>query len=175
MIDQGKVKVVIASTFKLRQAAEAQSALKEKHIRGKVVLTVVEQQARTGIDDDARRLRAYQIWEDEGRPEGRDLAHWYRAGDLDAPGERPDYRRYSTGVAPAGSLVIKFYHSGDQIRGYVRKVADTAADDTIFPGEEMEPEAAFKLADSHKADSNEPVFVELVEGVEWNPAWGRLG
>ncbi|MFP3547200.1 zinc-binding dehydrogenase [Rhizobium sp. SIMBA_035] len=175
LIDEGKVKVVVASTFKLRQAAEAQSALGEKHIRGKVVLTVVEQQARTVIDDDARRLRAYQIWEDEGRPEGQDLAHWYMAGDLDAPEERPDYRRYSTGVTPAGSLVIKFYHSGDQIRGYVRKVADTAADDTIFPGEEMEPEAAFKLADSHKADRNEPVFVELVEGVEWNPAWGRLG
>ena len=175
MIDEGKVKVVVASTFELRQAAEAQSALGEKHIRGKVVLTVVEQQARTVIDDEARRLRAYQIWEDEGRPEGQDLAHWYRAGDLDAPEERPDYRRYSTGVAPAGSLVIKFYHSGDQIRGYVRKVADTAADDTIFPGEEMEPDAAFKLADSHKADSSDPVFVELVEGVEWNPAWGRLG
>ena len=175
LIDEGKVKVVVASTFELRQAAEAQSALGEKHIRGKVVLTVVEQQARTVIDDEARRLRAYQIWEDEGRPEGQDLAHWYRAGDLDAPEERPDYRRYSTGVAPAGSLVIKFYHSGDQIRGYVRKVADTAADDTIFPGEEMEPDAAFKLADSHKADSSDPVFVELVEGVEWNPAWGRLG
>jgi len=39
----------------------------------------------------------------------------------------------------------------------------------------MEPDAAFKLADSHKADGSEPVFVELVEGVEWNPAWGRFG
>jgi len=25
------------------------------------------------------RLMAYQIWEDEGRPEGRDLDHWLRA------------------------------------------------------------------------------------------------
>ncbi|MGZ2384665.1 hypothetical protein ACVIDN_006089 [Rhizobium brockwellii] len=175
MIDEGKVKVVVASTFELPQAAEAQSALGEKHIRGKVVLKVVEHQARTVIDDDARRLRAYQIWEDEGRPEGQDLAHWYRAGDAGATAERPDYGRYSSDVAPVGSLVIKFYHSGDQIRGYVRKVADTAADDTIFPGEEMEPDAAFKLADSHKGDSSETVFVELVEGVEWNPAWGRLG
>jgi len=58
LIDQGKVKVVVASTFELRQAAEAQSALGEKHIRGKVVLKVVEQQARTVTDDDARRLRA---------------------------------------------------------------------------------------------------------------------
>ncbi|MBY2910189.1 zinc-binding dehydrogenase [Rhizobium leguminosarum] len=175
LLDQGKVKVVVASTFELRQAAEAQSALKEKHIRGKVVLKVVEQQVRTVIDDDTRRLRAYRIWEDEGRPEGQDLAHWYRAGDVGATEERPDYRRYSSGVAPTGSLVIKFYHSADQIRGYVRKLADTDTDDTIFPGEEMEPEAAFKLADSHKTDSSELVFVELVEGVEWNPAWGRLG
>ncbi|MFK0335495.1 hypothetical protein ACIQUB_30750 [Rhizobium sp. NPDC090275] len=71
-------------------------------------------------------------------------------------------------------MVIKFYHSGDQIRGYVRKIADTDADDTIFPGEEMEPEAAFKLAASHRASSNEPIYVELVEGVEWNCEWGRL-
>ncbi|MGR9424327.1 zinc-binding dehydrogenase [Rhizobium leguminosarum] len=175
LIDQGKVKVVVASTFGLRRAAEAQSALKEKHIRGKVVLKVVEQQIRTVIDDDMRRLRAYQIWEDERRPEGQDLAHWYRAGDGGPTEERPDYRRYSSGVAPVGSLVIKFYHSGHQIRGYVRKVADKNAGDTIFPGEEMEPEAAFKLADSHKADSSEPIFIELVEGVEWDPGWGRLG
>jgi hypothetical protein len=25
------------------------------------------------------RLRAYQIWEAEGRPHGRDQAHWYQA------------------------------------------------------------------------------------------------
>lgn len=25
------------------------------------------------------RLMAYQIWEDEGRPEGRDLEHWLKA------------------------------------------------------------------------------------------------
>lgn len=174
LIDQGKVKVVVASTFGLRQAAEAQSALKDKHIRGKVVLKVVDQQSKPSIDEEARRRRAYQIWEDEGRPEGQDLAHWYRAGDADATAERADYRRYLPGIAQAGSLVIKFYHSGDQIRGYVRKIADTDADDTIFPGEEMEPDAAFKLAASHRADSNEPIFVELVEGVEWNAKRGRL-
>ncbi len=175
LIDQGKIRVAVASTFALRQAAEAQLALQERHIRGKVVLKVAEQQTRAIVDDDTRRLRAYQIWEDEGRPQGQDLAHWYRAGHTGATDEHPDYRRYRPGAAPTGSLVIKFYHSGDQVRGYVRKVADTDADDTIFPGEEMEPEAAFMLAASHKADSREPVFVELVEGVEWNSAWGRLG
>jgi NADPH:quinone reductase-like Zn-dependent oxidoreductase len=173
LIDQGKVKVVIDSTFGLRQVAEAQAALKEKHVRGKVVLKVIEQQ--NGLDQ-ARRLRAYKIWEGEGRPDGQDLAHWLRAGDDDASATGDaDYRQYAPDAVPVGSLVIKLYHSGDQIRGYVRKVADETADDTIFPGEEMEPEAAFNLAESHRRDSSEPIFVELVEDVEWNPAWGRLG
>jgi hypothetical protein len=127
-------------------------------------------------DEDTRRLRAYQIWESEGRPEGQDLAHWYRAGGGDAGGETAasHYLRYSPGAASPGSLVIKFYHSGDQIRGYVRKIAGRGEDDTIFPGEEMEPEAAFKLAESHNGDSGKPVFIELVESVEWNPSWGDL-
>jgi NADPH:quinone reductase-like Zn-dependent oxidoreductase len=42
LIDQGKVKVVVASTFQLREAAEAQAALKDKHLRGKVVLKIVD-------------------------------------------------------------------------------------------------------------------------------------
>ena len=31
--------------------------------------------------DEEIRLRAYQIWEEEGRPEGRDKAHWQQASD----------------------------------------------------------------------------------------------
>lgn len=129
------------------------------------------------IDEETRRLRAYQIWESEGRPEGRDLAHWYKAGeaDFDASHDRPPFLRYSPGAAPAGSLVIKFYHSGDQIRGYVRKIAEPGEDDAIFPGEEMEPDAAFKLANSHNGDSGRPIFIELVEGVPWDASWGELG
>jgi NADPH:quinone reductase-like Zn-dependent oxidoreductase len=42
LIDQGKVKVVVAGTFELREAAEAQAALKDKHLRGKVVLKIVD-------------------------------------------------------------------------------------------------------------------------------------
>lgn len=174
LIDQGKVKVVVADTFGLSQVAEAQSALNENHIRGKIVLRVVEQPATPTFNEEDRRLRAYRIWEDEGRPEGKDVEHWHRAGDADATARSVDYRRYRPGEVATGSLVIKFYHSGDQIRGYVRKTADTDTDDTIFPGEEMEPEAAFKLAAAHKAERDDPVFVELVEGVEWNSAWGRL-
>lgn len=33
-----------------------------------------------GAADEQRvRDRAYQLWEEEGRPEGRDREHWYRA------------------------------------------------------------------------------------------------
>jgi len=30
-------------------------------------------------NSDKRRERAYRIWEEEGRPEGRHLDHWQRA------------------------------------------------------------------------------------------------
>ncbi|HCL74320.1 DUF2934 domain-containing protein [Stutzerimonas nitrititolerans] len=30
-------------------------------------------------EDDRIRERAYQIWEDEGRPEGQQAEHWARA------------------------------------------------------------------------------------------------
>lgn len=128
------------------------------------------------IDEEEKRLRAYQIWESEGRPEGRDLAHWYQAadGEASATGQGAHYMPYPVGAASAGSLVIKFYHSGDQVRGYVRKIAETGQDDSIFPGEEMEPEAAFELAQSHNGGCGEPIFVELTEGVEWGPSWGVL-
>jgi hypothetical protein len=31
------------------------------------------------VPDEAIRMRSYQIWEREGRPEGRDVDHWLRA------------------------------------------------------------------------------------------------
>jgi hypothetical protein len=35
---------------------------------------------RQGIDLQARiRQRAYELWERDGRPEGRDRAHWHQA------------------------------------------------------------------------------------------------
>lgn len=85
------------------------------------------------------------------------------------------YYRYRGAEPPAGSLIIKFYHSGGQIRGYIRKVADPAEDDTIFPGEEMEPEDAFRMAENkNRGPDAPPIFVELSEGVQWDPAWGKL-
>jgi hypothetical protein len=36
---------------------------------------------QTSASDEQIRLRAYQIWEAEGRPEGRDEEHWHQASD----------------------------------------------------------------------------------------------
>ncbi len=58
------------------------------------------------------------------------------------------YYRYSGADPAPGALIITFYHSGDQIRGFIRKVAEPSEADMIFPGEEMEPEAAFRMAES---------------------------
>ncbi|AYG69872.1 MULTISPECIES: NADP-dependent oxidoreductase [unclassified Rhizobium] len=41
LVDSGKVKVRVDRTFELRQAAAAQKALQDEHIRGKVVLKVL--------------------------------------------------------------------------------------------------------------------------------------
>lgn len=83
------------------------------------------------------------------------------------------YRRYEANAPVPDALVVKLYTSGDAIRGYVRKIADRNEEDTIFPGEEMEPEAAFRLAATH-SQGQAPIYVELLEGVEWDPSWGML-
>lgn len=83
------------------------------------------------------------------------------------------YQTFQADVVVPDAIVVKLYASGDQIRGYVRKVADPAENDTIFPGEEMDPEAAFTLAVTH-SEGLAPIFVELTEGVQWNHAWGEL-
>jgi hypothetical protein len=35
--------------------------------------------AGKGVDEHRIRARAYLIWVDEGRPDGRELDHWLRA------------------------------------------------------------------------------------------------
>lgn len=83
------------------------------------------------------------------------------------------YKAFHSDTLVPNAIVIKLYTSGDQIRGYVRKIADPAENDTIFPGEEMEPEKAFQLAASH-SEGKAPIYIELLEGVKWNPVWGDL-
>lgn len=82
------------------------------------------------------------------------------------------YQRLPERPVP-GAMVVKLYHSGDAVRGYVRKVTDASEDDVTFPGEEMEAESAFRLAASH-SEASVPIYVEPVEDVEWDPSWGTL-
>ncbi|MBY5368150.1 hypothetical protein [Rhizobium leguminosarum] len=86
------------------------------------------------------------------------------------------FRRYRKGEAGVGSIVIKLYHSGDQIRGYIRKVTDPKQEkDTVFPSEELQVDDAFLMAENkHREAPDTPIFVELAEGIRWNPTWGSL-
>jgi hypothetical protein len=85
------------------------------------------------------------------------------------------YHRYSENAVAPGSIVVKFYHSGNQIRGFLRKVTAPGEDDIIFPGEEMESDDAFRAArNKMSGEIMRPIYVELSEGVNWNPAWGQL-
>jgi len=43
--------------------------------------------------EQAIRERAYAIWEEEGRPEGRDLEHWLQAETEIDSGDAPGVRR----------------------------------------------------------------------------------
>jgi hypothetical protein len=82
------------------------------------------------------------------------------------------YETFERGVTPAGSLVVRFYHSGDEVRAYIRELEDEETGDTIFPGEELEPKVAMRLAENKRQhDPALPIYIELTEGVEWDPAW----
>jgi hypothetical protein len=51
--------------------------------------------------DGAIRERAYAIWEEEGRPHGRDWEHWYRAmQEIAGPIAAPAARNGSAHAAP---------------------------------------------------------------------------
>ena len=84
------------------------------------------------------------------------------------------YRPFVRGRVPAGSIVVRLYLSGGEVRGFIRETAADEADETIFPSEEMEPEVAFRLAENKLATPGGPIFIELTDGVEWDANWGRL-
>ena len=47
-----------------------------------VIRRINQKETKTPITTDEEvRFRAYQIWDEEGRPEGRDKEHWQRASD----------------------------------------------------------------------------------------------
>lgn len=84
------------------------------------------------------------------------------------------YQSYHRGQAPVGSIVVKLYRSGDAVRGFLREVEDGDQDDTVINSEELEPEAALRLAENKaRNDPTKLVFIELAEGVQWNPLWDR--
>lgn len=46
----------------------------------------------TDHPDDKIRQRAYQLGEEQGRPEGKHAEHWQQATDESASGETPPHR-----------------------------------------------------------------------------------
>lgn len=85
------------------------------------------------------------------------------------------YQCYRRGETPVGSVVVKLYQVGNTVRGFVREIETLDEDGTAFPSDELEPEAALRLAEEHRQDKpSQPVFVELADGVQWNPNWGSV-
>lgn len=82
------------------------------------------------------------------------------------------YQTYHRGRAPIGSIAVKLYRSGDEVRAFLREVEGADEDDTIFPSEELEPDVALRLAENKRQnDPTKLVYIEMAEGVEWNPEW----
>jgi|SRR3954447_5282066 len=48
---------------------------------------------RAGDREERTRVRAYQLWEQNGRPEGRDADHWAQAENEDKNSEPTSWRR----------------------------------------------------------------------------------
>lgn len=85
------------------------------------------------------------------------------------------YQVYRRGEAPLGAIVVKFYRAGDAVRGFLREVQELDEDGTAFPSEELEPEVVLRLAENKRqGNPTQPIFIELAEGVEWNPGWGAI-
>jgi hypothetical protein len=57
-------------------------------------------------DEDRIRRRAHEIWEREGRPEGRHEEHWAQAR-REVAAEDADARRGSASAAPDDSPTVK--------------------------------------------------------------------
>lgn len=75
---------------------------------------------------------------------------------------------------PQGAVIVRLYTSGDTVRAYVRAKGEPDTEDSIFPGEELQPGDAFEIARSHNRGLRSPIYVELLEGVRWDARWGDL-
>jgi hypothetical protein len=91
---------------------------------------------RTGPEQQIR-IRAYQIWESEGRPDGRADAHWQRARDELANAARnrftggPDDLDRNPGIATSAGTTIDNY---DDVMGEDRPKGDVLSDTTPAGG-----------------------------------------
>ena len=61
------------------EKASSKPKLAKKHERAAAIAAAPEIEIALRVDDVLIRERAYGIWIAEGRPHGRDLAHWQRA------------------------------------------------------------------------------------------------
>ena len=85
------------------------------------------------------------------------------------------YQTYRRGHTPVGAIVVKLYVAGETVRGFLRQIEEVDEDGTAFPSEELEPEVALRLAESKRQNNPaQPIFIELAEGVEWDPGWGSI-
>lgn len=86
------------------------------------------------------------------------------------------YQTYRRGQTPIGAIVVKFYRAGETMRAFIREIQEIDEDGTAFPSEELEPEVALRLAENKRLDKpSRPIYIELAEGVQWNPNWGSIG
>jgi hypothetical protein len=82
------------------------------------------------------------------------------------------YLRYEKGITPAGAIVVRFFHSGDEVRASVRQVTAETTDDAVFPSDGLEPSVALRMAiNEQQSHPGATVYVELTEGIEWNADW----
>jgi hypothetical protein len=96
---------------------------------------------RPGLEEEIR-TRAYQIWEDEGHPEGRADAHWHQASEelANAAGNRftggPDDLDRNPGIGTSAGTTIQNH---DEVMGSDRPEGDVLSDTTnaggIDPGQ----------------------------------------
>jgi hypothetical protein len=85
------------------------------------------------------------------------------------------YQTYRRGQTPVGAIVVKLYVAGETVRGFLREIEDVEEDGTAFPSDELEPDVALRLAENMRQHNpSRPVFIELDEGVEWDPGWGSI-
>jgi tRNA(Ser,Leu) C12 N-acetylase TAN1 len=92
----------------------------------------------------------------------------------DKEDEMNTYEHYRRGAAEIGAIVLRLYNTEGQVRGYIREVKE-GGEDTTFPSEELEVDNALRLAENKNLDHPDmPIYVEMAEGVRWDPAWGKL-